>query len=607
MRDTSDIPVLWSSLADRGRHRRDDQYLNLLDEFGINLLSMSSLKSQQQSEYSSASSTNYTALQQQDIQSVPCLLDNYYSGPIMGQVSSEHCTVPTTTARASLASESLEPFCIRDDAVCPVDVNSEGLGFLHSTHICEHYKKPRFSSKVDSNAQVELPFDTVSKAETDLCKQVAIECPGLNAQARDQIIHVEGTLDSVLHKPVDEGQMFFSQGISDKLLDIQALDLFSNDHVELFSGNTHIPCSQSSSILLNGDDNLHVSEMIPSSDDTLQKLFKREFDEFDDYLASLKKEEDVQADELTCLTSYPALLDADDSDIWNGSSSGASFWDHECKKHASISKMSANGGLNISTSCQTVETNILHMDTLGGTPNANTIQTRNYAGLTNIKTPFSNLDFDVCHQQLGKQNVALSAGECETTRASKKRNRQSEKSRPRPKDRQLIQDRVQELRSIIPSSGKCSIDALLEKTIKYMNFLQTVTEEAYAWKDDASQQDEGYDGTYIEEHGTTWAMELGGKGKECPLFIQDLGKPRHMLLKMQCEEKEVFLEIVDTVRGLGLKILKGFMELRAGKMWAQLVIKGNEEVHRVHIICALMHLLESARESSSAITELAYP
>ncbi|KAF6158975.1 hypothetical protein GIB67_042056 [Kingdonia uniflora] len=60
-------------------------------------------------------------------------------------------------------------------------------------------------------------------------------------------------------------------------------------------------------------------------------------------------------------------------------------------------------------------------------------------------------------------------------KSNRKRLRPGESLRPRPKDRQNIQDRVKELREIVPNGAKCSIDALLERTIKHMFFLQSVT------------------------------------------------------------------------------------------------------------------------------------
>ncbi|KAK9123885.1 hypothetical protein Sjap_013487 [Stephania japonica] len=50
--------------------------------------------------------------------------------------------------------------------------------------------------------------------------------------------------------------------------------------------------------------------------------------------------------------------------------------------------------------------------------------------------------------------------------------------KPRPRDRQMIQDRVKELRELVPNGAKCSIDALLHKTIKHMLFLKSATGQA---------------------------------------------------------------------------------------------------------------------------------
>ena len=94
----------------------------------------------------------------------------------------------------------------------------------------------------------------------------------------------------------------------------------------------------------------------------------------------------------------------------------------------------------------------------------------------------------------------------------KRRCRKVELQKPRPRDRQLIQDRMKGLRELIPNASKvqlltffliwillklclfgknegvsvdyilfhkqCSIDALLDKTIAYMLFLQSVSEKA---------------------------------------------------------------------------------------------------------------------------------
>ncbi|AQK58833.1 Putative HLH DNA-binding domain superfamily protein [Zea mays] len=69
------------------------------------------------------------------------------------------------------------------------------------------------------------------------------------------------------------------------------------------------------------------------------------------------------------------------------------------------------------------------------------------------------------------------------SKANRKRSRPGESAKPRPKDRQLIQDRIKELRELVPNGAKCSIDGLLEKTVKHMLFLQSVTKNADKLKD----------------------------------------------------------------------------------------------------------------------------
>ncbi|XP_060180945.1 transcription factor bHLH155-like isoform X2 [Lycium barbarum] len=77
----------------------------------------------------------------------------------------------------------------------------------------------------------------------------------------------------------------------------------------------------------------------------------------------------------------------------------------------------------------------------------------------------------------GFSSTSCSRGS-EPVKMHKKRARPGESSRPRPRDRQLIQDRIKELRDLVPNGSKCSIDSLLERTIKHMLFMQNVTKHA---------------------------------------------------------------------------------------------------------------------------------
>lgn len=49
----------------------------------------------------------------------------------------------------------------------------------------------------------------------------------------------------------------------------------------------------------------------------------------------------------------------------------------------------------------------------------------------------------------------------------------------------------------------------------------------------------------------------------CPYFSQ----------QMLCEERGLFLEIADLIRGLGLTILKGVLEARNDKIWARFAVE----------------------------------
>lgn len=42
---------------------------------------------------------------------------------------------------------------------------------------------------------------------------------------------------------------------------------------------------------------------------------------------------------------------------------------------------------------------------------------------------------------------------------------------------------------------------------------------------------------------------------------------------MLCQERGYFLEIADIIRGLGLSILKGVVEARNDKIWAQFAVE----------------------------------
>eukprot|EP01018_Ginkgo_biloba_P034596 Gb_14057 [translate_table: standard] len=194
----------------------------------------------------------------------------------------------------------------------------------------------------------------------------------------------------------------------------------------------------------------------------------------------------------------------------------------------------------------------------------------------------------------------------EPMKVNRKRARPGESSRPRPKDRQQIQDRVRELREIVPNGAKCSIDALLERTIKHMLFLQSVTKYADKLKQTGESKvlckEGGLLATDNLEGGASWAFELGGQTLGCPIIVENLNQPRQMLVEMLCEERGLFLEIADIIRSFGLTILKGVMEARNDKVWAHFVVEANRDVHRLEILWSLMQLLKPNAKNSSTIT-----
>ncbi|GMI81655.1 hypothetical protein HRI_001834800 [Hibiscus trionum] len=192
-------------------------------------------------------------------------------------------------------------------------------------------------------------------------------------------------------------------------------------------------------------------------------------------------------------------------------------------------------------------------------------------------------------------STAYSKRNDEMTKPNRKRLKPGENPRPRPKDRQMIQDRVKELREIVPNGAKCSIDALLEKTIRHMLFLQSVTKHADKLKQTGeSKIKENFEG------GTTWAFEVGSRSMICPIIVEDLNPPRQLLVEMLCEERGFFLEIADLIRGMGLTILKGVMETRNDKIWARFAVEANRDVTRVEIFMSLAHLLEQTMKGSAS-------
>ncbi|KAL8263910.1 hypothetical protein R6Q59_022040 [Mikania micrantha] len=168
-------------------------------------------------------------------------------------------------------------------------------------------------------------------------------------------------------------------------------------------------------------------------------------------------------------------------------------------------------------------------------------------------------------------------------------------TRPRPKDRQQILDRMAELRQLIPNGEKMSIDCLLDRTIKHMIFLQNVTKQADKIKQADERKMSKANAQDPSTNGVTWACEFGGRTMVCPLMVEDLGGHGQMLIEMLYEEKGLFLEIVDMIRRFGLIILKGVMEDRDDYTWARFIVEheANKHVTRHDIFTALVQFLQT--------------
>ncbi|KAL5747705.1 hypothetical protein ACOSQ2_025002 [Xanthoceras sorbifolium] len=198
------------------------------------------------------------------------------------------------------------------------------------------------------------------------------------------------------------------------------------------------------------------------------------------------------------------------------------------------------------------------------------------------------------------------------TKVSRKRARPGESTRPRPKDRQQIQDRLKELRGIIPNGVKCSIDSLLDLTIKHMLFLQSITKNADKLKEAEEPKLVGREnGVVLKDNvmgghngsgGVTWAYEVGGQTMVCPIIVEDLSPPGQMLIEMLCEDRGFFLEIADVIKGFGLNIWKGVMEIREDKIWARFIVEANRHVTRMDIFWSLVQLLQQTATSGTDST-----
>ncbi|XP_068668390.1 transcription factor bHLH155-like isoform X2 [Aristolochia californica] len=179
-------------------------------------------------------------------------------------------------------------------------------------------------------------------------------------------------------------------------------------------------------------------------------------------------------------------------------------------------------------------------------------------------------------------------------RLGRRKGRIADVCRPRPRDRQMIQDRVKELREIVPNGEKCSIDALLERTIKHMVFLRKITNQAEKLRKCSHPKVHGNEnwGGLKSTSNSSLAFELGGQPGICPIIVENLEQPGQMLVEVLCENRGLFLEVADVMRRLNLSILKGIMKKRTNKTWAHFIVEVSKGFQRMDILLPLMQLLQ---------------
>ncbi|KAE9618093.1 putative transcription factor bHLH family [Lupinus albus] len=181
---------------------------------------------------------------------------------------------------------------------------------------------------------------------------------------------------------------------------------------------------------------------------------------------------------------------------------------------------------------------------------------------------------------------------------SKKKAKVGNSQRSRPRDRQMIMDRMKELRELVPDGGRCSIDNLLEQTINHMLYLRKVTSQAeklkrFAHREVQKCKKQKTKDSYLERSSTIdFKSEL-----PWPIVIEDMEISGHMRIEMICNEHGLFLEIAEVIQKMNLSILKGVLEDDSSSAWARFVVEVPRGFHRMDVLCPLLHLMQLRRNS----------
>ncbi|XP_072968112.1 transcription factor EMB1444 isoform X2 [Typha angustifolia] len=212
-----------------------------------------------------------------------------------------------------------------------------------------------------------------------------------------------------------------------------------------------------------------------------------------------------------------------------------------------------------------------------------------------MRSAIDSLSSNICTLVKRKQRDGITYRDSDSKSFKRSQGRGSREFH-RPRDRQLIQDRIKELRELIPSGSKCSIDTLLHRTVKHMLFLRSVSSQAEKLKKSAYTKSKVTKSNSSKSHshrkGGSWAYQMESQPRICPLIVEDLDEPGHVLIEMLCKEYGLFLEVANIIKGLQLNILKGVLESRSDKLWAHFIIEASRGFHRMHILLPLMQLLQ---------------
>ncbi|TKY65981.1 dimerization protein [Spatholobus suberectus] len=205
---------------------------------------------------------------------------------------------------------------------------------------------------------------------------------------------------------------------------------------------------------------------------------------------------------------------------------------------------------------------------------------------------------EVIPEKANSHMQPISGPKLSSTSKTKTRVGNNQKSRPR--DRQLIMDRMKELRELVPDGGRCSIDNLLERTIKHMLYLRKITSQAEKLKRFANRAVPECKRQKINgsQPGRSCAFDFESE-LAWPIVIEDLECSGHMLIEMICNEHGLFLEIAQVIRKLDITILKGILENRSSNSWACFIVEVPRGFHRMDVLCPLLHLLQLRRNPIS--------